>query len=81
MGNGMRAFWVLGSLFGSALIFGCAGLPPAPRHPLDDKAFAAPILAKRVGIAEDRPPALALLPGDRVNIELSSSAVTALPNV
>jgi polysaccharide export outer membrane protein len=59
----------------------CAGLPPAPRHPLDDKAFAAPILAKRIGLTDDRPAALVLLPGDRVNIELSSSNVTALPNV
>ena len=28
--------WVLGSV----AMMGCAGLPPAPRHPLDDKAFA-----------------------------------------
>lgn len=60
----------------------CAGsLPQAPRHPLDDKAFAAPILAKRVGIANDHPPPLVLLPGDRVNIELVSSQTTQLPNV
>jgi polysaccharide export outer membrane protein len=59
----------------------CAGLPLAPRHPLDDKAFAAPILAKRSGIPNDRAPALVLLPGDRVNIELSSSATTQMPNV
>src|SRR5262245_448828 len=64
-----------------ALASGCAGLPLAPRHPLDDKAFAAPILAKKVGISDDRPPALTLIPGDRVNIEIASSNVTNLPNV
>jgi protein involved in polysaccharide export with SLBB domain len=64
-------------LFSSA----CAGLPMAPRHPLDDKAFAAPILAKRSGLSDDRAPALVLLPGDRVNIELSSATTTAIPNV
>jgi polysaccharide export outer membrane protein len=59
----------------------CAGLPLAPRHPLDDKAFAAPILARRNGIPNDRAPALVLLPGDRVNIELSSNNTTTMPNV
>ncbi|HEY2735907.1 MAG TPA: polysaccharide biosynthesis/export family protein, partial [Polyangiales bacterium] len=59
----------------------CAGLPPAPRHPLDDKAFAAPILAKHIGLPDDLPPPFLLMPGDRVNIELSSSAVTQLPNI
>ena len=48
---------------------------------MDDKTFAAPILAKKVGISEDRPPALVLLPGDRVNIELISSTTTNLPNL
>jgi protein involved in polysaccharide export with SLBB domain len=64
-----------------SLLAACAGLPPAPRHPLDDKAFAAPILAKRIGLPDDRPPPLTLMPGDRVNIELSSSSVTPLLNV
>lgn len=59
----------------------CASLPLAPRHPLDDKAFAAPILAKRTGVPDDRPPALVLLPGDRVNIELQSATTQQLPNV
>src|SRR5689334_20909864 len=59
----------------------CAGLPLAPRHPLDDKAFAAPILARRTGVPDDRPPALVLLPGDRVNIELQSATTQQLPNV
>jgi polysaccharide export outer membrane protein len=68
-------------LSGCVLLMACAGLPPAPRHPLDDKAFAAPILAKRIGLPDDRPPGLLLMPGDRVNIELSSSNVTALTNV
>lgn len=67
----------------TALVFvsACASLPLAPRHPLDDKAFAAPILAKKVGISDDRPPALTLIPGDRVNIEIASSNVTNLANV
>ena len=69
--------WLLGSI----AMMGCAGLPPAPRHPLDDKAFAAPILAQKTGLSSDAPPALVLMPGDRVNIELQSSAVTPLPNV
>jgi len=68
---------VLGCLLAGA----CAGLPPAPRHPLDDRAFAAPILAKKLGIPDDRPPALLLLPGDRVSIELVSSTTTTLPNL
>jgi protein involved in polysaccharide export with SLBB domain len=59
----------------------CAGLPLAPRHPLDDKQFAAPILARRAGVSDDRAPSLVLLPGDRVNIELSSNTVQQLPNV
>ena len=59
----------------------CGGLPLAPRHPLDDKAFAAPLLAKRPGVADDRPPMLVLLPGDRVNIELASAQTTTLTNV
>jgi len=59
----------------------CVSLPRAPRHPLDDKEFAAPILAKRTGIPDDRPPPLVLLPGDRVNIELASSTTTVLTNV
>jgi polysaccharide biosynthesis/export protein len=59
----------------------CGGLPLAPRHPLDDKAFAAPILAKRGGVIDDRPPPLVLLPGDRVNIELISNQTTTLPNI
>jgi polysaccharide biosynthesis/export protein len=59
----------------------CAGLPQAPRHPLDDKAFAAPLLAQRTGIVGDRPPPLVLLPGDRINIELSSAQTTKLENV
>jgi polysaccharide biosynthesis/export protein len=63
------------------MLLGCAGLPPAPRHPLDDKAFAAPILKQRAGLPGDAPPPLTLMPGDRVNIELSSSAVTPLTNV
>jgi polysaccharide export outer membrane protein len=63
------------------VLSGCASLPPAPRHPLDDKAFAAPILAKRIGLNEDRPPALTLMPGDRVNLEIASSSVTSLTNV
>lgn len=48
---------------------------------MDDRSFAAPILAKKVGISDDRPPALVLLPGDRVNIELISSTTTNLPNL
>jgi polysaccharide export outer membrane protein len=48
---------------------------------MDDRSFAAPILAKKVGIPEDRPPALVLLPGDRVNVELISSTTTNLPNL
>lgn len=63
------------------LVSACAGLPLAPRHPLDDKAFAAPILARRTGVPDDRPPALVLLPGDRVNIELQSATTQQLPNV
>lgn len=59
----------------------CAGLPPAPRHPMDDPAFAAPILAKHVGIPDDRPPALVLLPGDRVNVELVSNNKEVLQNL
>jgi polysaccharide biosynthesis/export protein len=69
--------WVLSVV----LVVGCGGLPLAPRHPLDDKGFAAPILAKRMGIPDDRPPPLLLMPGDRVNIELASSTVTTLPNL
>jgi protein involved in polysaccharide export with SLBB domain len=75
----LHAFWAWVSVASFAV--GCAGLPPAPRHPLDDKAFAAPILAKKVGLSDDRPPALVLIAGDRVNIELSSSTTTVLPNV
>jgi len=56
-------------------------LPQAPRHPLDDKAFAAPLLAKKTGVLDDRPPPLVLLPGDRLNIELVSSSTTKLDNV
>jgi polysaccharide export outer membrane protein len=68
--------WVL------LLTVGCgASLPQAPRHPLDDKSFAAPLIAKRQGISEDRPPALVLMPGDRVNLELASSQTTTLPNL
>ncbi len=59
----------------------CGGLPLAPRRPLDDKAFAAPLLAKHAGVRDDRAPALVLLPGDRVNIELTSAATTQIPNV
>jgi polysaccharide export outer membrane protein len=58
-----------------------ASLPLAPKHPLDDKAFAAPILARRTGVPDDRPPALVLLPGDRVNIELQSATTQQLPNI
>jgi polysaccharide export outer membrane protein len=59
----------------------CVSLPKAPRHPLDDKSFAAPLLAKRPGMPDDRPPPLVLLPGDRVNIELQSAQTTTLPGV
>lgn len=70
------------ALFCSLLCcWACAGLPQAPRHPLDDQSFAAPILARRVGLPNDRPPSLVLLPGDRVNIELSSAQTTTLENV
>jgi polysaccharide export outer membrane protein len=48
---------------------------------MDDKAFAAPLLAKRTGVPDDRPPSLVLLPGDRVNIDMVSSNTTSLPNV
>ncbi|MET0386318.1 MAG: polysaccharide biosynthesis/export family protein, partial [Polyangiales bacterium] len=65
----------------AVVVAGCASLPPAPRHPLDDKAFAAPILAASRGIPDDRPPPLVLLPGDRINIEMVSSATTVLPNL
>jgi polysaccharide export outer membrane protein len=73
----VKIAWVLLGVW----IVGCAGLPLAPRHPLDDKGFAAPILAKRAGLPDDRPPPLVLMPGDRVNIELASSTVTTLPNL
>jgi polysaccharide export outer membrane protein len=72
--------WV-GLILMGALASACAGLPPAPRHPLDDKSFAAPILAQKVGMPDDRPPPLVLLPGDRVNIELQSSNTTPMSNV
>jgi polysaccharide export outer membrane protein len=72
--------WFLGC-FWLASAVGCAGLPPAPRHPLDDRAFAAPILAKHIGMPDDRPPLFTLMPGDRVNIELSSATVTTMTNV
>lgn len=62
-------------------VVACGGLPRAPRHPLDDKAFAAPILAKVRGLPGDKPPPLVLLPGDRVNVDLQSSTATALPNL
>lgn len=69
----------------TALVVACsacgASLPLAPRHPLDDKQFAAPILARRSGVADDRAPSLVLLPGDRVNIELSSQTTQQLANV
>jgi polysaccharide export outer membrane protein len=71
----------IGLLLGLLLTSACAGLPKAPRHPMDDRSFAAPILAKRVGIPDDRPPALVLLPGDRVNVELISSTTQNLPNL
>lgn len=48
---------------------------------MDDRAFAAPLLAKRTGVPDDRPPALVLLPGDRVNIDMVSSTTTTLTNV
>lgn len=59
----------------------CAGLPRAPKHPMDDPAFAAPLNAKRSGLPDDRPPPLVLLPGDRVNVELISSTTQNLPNL
>jgi polysaccharide export outer membrane protein len=71
----------IGLLFGLFLMSACAGLPRAPRHPMDDRSFAAPILARRVGISDDRPPSLVLLPGDRVNVELISSSTQSLPNL
>jgi polysaccharide export outer membrane protein len=77
--DGMRV--QSGLVLGCLWVMGCAGLPPAPRHPMDDRSFAAPILAKKVGISEDRPPSLVLLPGDRVNIELVSSTTSNLPNL
>jgi protein involved in polysaccharide export with SLBB domain len=80
-GNGMIVQRVWAWLLGSITLMACASLPLAPRHPLDDKSFAAPILAQKTGLSGDTPPSLTLMPGDRVNIELSSSAVTPLPNV
>jgi len=78
----MNTRWFLTCLSGClSLSAACASLPQAPRHPLDDKAFAAPILAARSGVAGDRPPPLVLLPGDRINIEMSSAQTTTLPNV
>jgi polysaccharide export outer membrane protein len=71
--------WVV--LAGVLLASGCAALPRAPRHPMDDRAFAAPILARHAGVPDDRPPALVLLPGDRVTIEMSSSTVSIMPGV
>jgi len=59
----------------------CATLPRTPEKPLDDKAFAAPLLAKRQGIPDDRPPPLTLLPGDRIDIDLESSRTTTLKDV
>lgn len=76
-----KAWGWVNALCTMAVCSACAGLPKAPRHPLDDKAFAAPILAKHTGVADDRPPPLVLLPGDRVNIELQSSQTTTLANV
>jgi protein involved in polysaccharide export with SLBB domain len=74
--------WTLTSLLlASITAAGCAGLPVAPKRPMDDVAFAAPILAGHSGIADDRPPALVLLPGDRVNLELSSASVTRMTDV
>lgn len=75
----MRAYVALTLI--CSLLAGCAGLPPAPRHPMEDKAFAAPLLAKKTGVPDDRPPSLVLLPGDRVNIEMASSTTTTLQNV
>jgi polysaccharide biosynthesis/export protein len=48
---------------------------------MDDRAFAAPLLAKRTGVPDDRPPSLVLLPGDRVNIDMVSSTTSTLQNV
>jgi protein involved in polysaccharide export with SLBB domain len=48
---------------------------------MDDRTFAAPILARQTGIANDSPPALVLLPGDRINIELISATTTTMQNV
>ncbi len=48
---------------------------------MDDREFAAPLLARHAGLPDDRPPALVLLPGDRVTIELSSSSTTTMPGV
>jgi len=61
---------------------GCgSGLPYAPRYPTDDKKFSAPLVEKRLGIPDDRPPLLVILPGDRINIELASSTTTLLEDV
>jgi len=58
-----------------------SSLPRAPEKPLDDKAFAAPILAKRQGVPDDHPPPMILLPGDHIDIDLESSRTTTLKNV
>lgn len=71
------------ALLASAMLsqVGCAGLPRAPKRPMDDRGFAAPLLAAKAGIPDDRPPSLVLMPGDKVNVELSSATVTSLPSV
>lgn len=68
-------------VFAAALQVGCAGLPMAPKRPMDDRAFAAPLAAGKPGIPDDRPPALVLMPGDKINIEMSSATTTTLPAV
>jgi polysaccharide export outer membrane protein len=65
----------------AALGAGCAGLPVAPRRPMDDPSFTEPATAGKPGIPDDRPPALVLLPGDRVNIEMASATVTQMVGV
>lgn len=61
----------------SLMLFGaCAELPLAPRHPLDDRAFAQPILESHKGVNFDQPPQLTLLPGDHLSLELQSTQTT-----
>ncbi len=65
----------------SGLLLGCASLPKAPKRPMDDREFAAPLLIGKSGIQDDRPPSLLLIPGDKINIEMTSGTTTTLPSV